>query len=314
MPIGEIRAAGAALEGIAVRTPVVVDAGLSAVTGALVQAKVEALQRSGSFKFRGAYTRLSRLVARRRPPGGVVAVSSGNHAAAVAVAARLLELEATVFMPDDAPALKRAVAESNGALVRTFDRGVADREAPARALAAELDAEFVHPFEDADIQAGQGTVALEFHEQAPGLDVLLVPMSGGGLMAGCASASATVAPGCRMVGVEPAVGDDWARSLALGERVRIDQPDTIADGLAVVSPGVATFEINRHLVDEVVTVSEAEIAAATVRCFEELKLVVEPSGAVGLAALAGSGDRFAGQRVGVVLSGGNIERDRLAAM
>ena len=313
-PLADIIDAARRLEGVAVRTPVVRDGELEATTGAEVHLKVEALQRSGSFKFRGAHTRLTRLVDRGAPPGGVVAVSSGNYAAAVACSAQVVGLPATVFMPTDAPDLKRSIAESHGANVVSFDRAIADREAPARAFADDHDAEFVHPYEDPDVQSGQGTTALEFDQQVPGLDVLLVPMGGGGLMAGCASAMSRLQPDCLLIGVEPERGDDWQRSLRAGQRVRIAQPDTIADGLALVCPGESTFAINRALVDEVLTVTEDQIAEAVGHCFDRLDLIVEPSGAVGVAALAAIGSRWAGRRVGVVLTGGNIAEEHLAAL
>lgn len=319
LTLDEIRAAAARIAPEAVRTPVVSSPALDRVIGARVLAKVEAEQRSGSFKFRGAYHRLS-IIPEADRPAGVVAVSSGNHGAAVATAAGLLGLVAHVFVPEDAPAVKRGIIEEAGATLHTFSRTIDDREAPARALASQLGATFVHPFEDRAVMAGQGTAALELFEQVGDLDALIVPMSGGGLMAGCGSAMRALVPGCRLIGVEPAAADDTRRSFEAGHPVTIDPPSTVADGLSVRAPGINTFAINRRLVDEIRTVTEDEILAAVELVAETLDVVVEPSGAVGIAALVsggvdgipvGSGDGLpagAGPRVGVILSGGNTDR------
>lgn len=313
LPLADIRAAGEVLAGVAVRTPVLRSAALDELVGARIHAKDESTQRAGAFKFRGAFHRLSRI-----PPAvrsrGVVAVSSGNHGAAVACAADILGVRATVFVPVDVAPAKLALIERFGAEVVTFDRSTPDREAPARALATETGATFVHPFEDRDVMLGQATTGLELHEQVCHLDVLVVPMSGGGLMAGCASAISQLDPDCQMIGVEPATADDTRRSFAAGERITIAQPSTIADGLAVTSPGPTTFEINRRLVTEVVTVADGRLVEA-MRCADELLARrLEPSGAAALAAVLVDPGRFADRRVGVVLSGGNIDPDRFAAL
>jgi threo-3-hydroxy-L-aspartate ammonia-lyase len=233
--LAEIRAAADRIADEAVVTPILHSERLDALTGATVFAKDESRQRAGAFKFRGAYNRLSQIPESDRPRG-VVAVSSGNHGAAVACAAQLLGMPATIHVPEDVPSAKRALIERCGATIVTFERSIADREAGARRQVAVTGATFVHPFEDPMVMAGQGTAALELHEQAGHLDVLLVPMSGGGLMAGCASAMRQLDPDCEPIGVEPAAADDTRRSFAAGEIVRIPQPDTIADGLAVTRP------------------------------------------------------------------------------
>lgn len=308
IPLDALRRAAATIAGEAVRTPVLADAALGP-PGAAVHCKAELLQRAGSFKFRGAFNRLSNIPTDERGRG-VVAVSSGNHGAAIACAAEILGIAATVHIPADAPDAKRVLIERFGAEIVTFDRDVPDREAGARSQAERTGATFVHPYEDPLVMAGQGTTALELFEDVGDLDVLLVPMSGGGLMAGCASAAHALSPGCVMIGVEPEVADDTRRSFAAGERVGIPTPPTIADGLAVTMPGERTFEINRRLVSEVVTVGEDAIVGAMRDFRERFGHLVEPSGAVGLAALAASGGRWHDRRIGIVVSGGNIDRER----
>lgn len=309
IPLHEIRAAAAAIAPVAVRTPVLRSAELDDAVGAVVIAKDESRQRAGSFKFRGAFTRLCAIAEAERHLG-VVAVSSGNHGAAVAGAAQILGLHATVHVPADVAPAKRALIERYGADIVTFDRATADREAGARRQVAATGATFVHPFEDPLVMRGQGTAALELHDQVGPLDVLVVPMSGGGLMAGCASAMRQLAPGCVFVGVEPDAADDTRRSFAAGHPVTIAPPDTIADGLAVTSPGATTFEINRRLVAEVLTVTDAELVEAMRVAERTLGRRLEPSGVAGLAALLAHPGRFRGRRVGVVLSGGNIDTER----
>lgn len=271
--------------------------------GALL--KAEHLQTGGAFKFRGAFNRLSQMTTEDRARG-VVAVSSGNHGASVALAAKILGIPATIFTPVDAPVVKRQLMDSNGANVITFERSIPDREAPARAYADETGATFVHPFEDPEIMAGAGTTGLELHHQVGNLDTLFVPMSGGGLMAGIASALHVLDPNCELVGVEPENGDDTRRSFEVGQPVTVPNPQTIADGLAVPKPGEMTFSINYHLVAEVVTVSEEQIVAA-MRRLHEAGEVVEPSGAVSYAALLEARPRG---KDAAILSGGNVDRSR----
>lgn len=309
----DIRAAAELIAAEALVTPVLRSDALDDLTGATVLCKDESQQRAGAFKFRGAYHRLSRIPLDDRP-NGVVAVSSGNHGAAVACAAQILGIRATVHVPHDVPAAKRALIEEFGAEIVTFDRAVHDREVGARRQVAETGATFVHPFDDLLVMAGQGTTALELHDEVGSVDVLLVPMSGGGLMAGCASAMHQLDPDCELIGIEPHAADDTRRSFAAGAIVRIEPPTTIADGLAVTSPGAATFEINRRLVDEVLTVSETQIAAAMLPVERLLARRVEPSGVVGIAALLADPERFAGRRIGVILSGGNIDDRRFAEL
>jgi threo-3-hydroxy-L-aspartate ammonia-lyase len=311
--LAEIRAAADRIADEAVVTPVLHSERLDALTGATVFAKDESRQRAGAFKFRGAYNRLTQIPESDRPRG-VVAVSSGNHGAAVACAAQLLGMPATIHVPEDVPSAKRALIERCGATIVTFERSIADREAGARRQVAETGATFVHPFEDPMVMTGQGTAALELHEQVGHLDVLLVPMSGGGLMAGCASAMRQLDPDCEPIGVEPATADDTRQSFAAGEVVRIPQPDTIADGLAVTAPGDVTFEINRRLVADVVTVTDEQLVDAMRITRDLLGRRLEPSGVAGLAALLDDAARYRNRRVGIILSGGNIDDARFGAL
>ncbi len=311
--LDDVERAAQRLAGVAHRTPVVTSRTLDERVGAQVHIKAECFQRGGAFKFRGAFNQISSLdeAALQR---GVLAYSSGNHAQAVAIAAALLGSRATIVMPRDAPAAKLDATRGYGAEIVPYDRWTESREEIGVRLADERGLELVKPYDDPSVMAGQGTVALELLEEAPDLDVLLVPVSGGGLMAGCATAAKALRPGVHMVGVEPAAGDDTRRSLAAGERVRIDVPVTIADGLQATEPGELTFEVNRRLVDEIVTVTDDEIVEAMVFLFDRLKLVAEPSGTVGVAALL-SGKLDAHDRsVGVVLSGGNVGAARFAEL
>jgi threo-3-hydroxy-L-aspartate ammonia-lyase len=307
--LSEIIAAADRIASEAVVTPVLRSDDLDLLAGATVYAKDESRQRAGAFKFRGAYNRLAQIPDRDRPRG-VVAVSSGNHGAAVACAAQLLGIPATIHVPGDVAGAKRSLIEHFGAAIVTFPRSTPDREVGARRQVAETGATLVHPFEDPAVMAGQGTAALELHEQVGPLDVLVVPMSGGGLMAGCASAMHQLDPGCELIGVEPAAADDTRRSMAAGHPVRIDQPDTIADGLAVTAPGTNTFAINRRLVSDVVTVTDEQLVAAMRLAARLLDRRLEPSGVAGLAAVLDDRDRYLGRRVGIILSGGNIDDAR----
>jgi threo-3-hydroxy-L-aspartate ammonia-lyase len=301
--IDDVRAAARVLEGVAHRTPPIT----SRTLGEHVVLKPESLQRTGSFKFRGAYNKVSSLP--RGTP--VVAFSSGNHAQAVALAAALLGSPATILMPEDAPPSKRAATVGYGADVVTYDRYGGDREALGAELAAERGAELVRPYDDPLIMAGAGTAALELLEDAGDFDTLVVPVGGGGLISG----SATVAKALgvrRVIGVEPVAGDDWHRSFAAGHPVAIDVPRTIADGLQTTRPGDLTWEVASAKVDEIVTVTDEQIVEAIRFAFDRLKLAVEPSGAVGIAALRG---RLAGHgRVGVIVSGGNVGAERFAQL
>ncbi len=311
--IDDIREAAGRLEGVAHRTPVLSSRTLDRRTGGTVALKAEVFQRGGAFKFRGAYNRISRLGPEERARG-VVTYSSGNHAQAVAIAAGLVGTTAVVVMPEDTPASKLAATRGYGAEVVTYDRYHEDREALGTALAAERGLTLVPPYEDPFVMAGQGTAALELFEDHPELDVLVVPIGGGGLIAGSATAAKALRPAVRVVGVEPEAGDDTRRSLEAGARVRLaGVPRTIADGLQVEIPGELTFAVNRRLVDQVVTVTDDQIVQAMAFLFERLKVVVEPSGAVGVAALL-SGAMDTGGRVGVILSGGNIAAGAFARL
>jgi threonine dehydratase len=303
--IADVRAAQARLDGVAHRTPVLHSRTLDARTGATVYLKAECLQRGGAFKFRGAYNMISALPpeARRR---GVAAYSSGNHAQAVAIAAGMLGSTAVILMPADTPEAKLAATRGYGAEVITYDRYTQDREALGAALAQERGLALVPPYEHPAVMAGQGTAAVELLEEAPGLDLLLAPVGGGGLIAGCATAAKALVPGIRVVGVEPEAGDDTRRSLAAGERVRIETPRTIADGQQADIPGALTFEVNARLLDGVELVSDTDILAAMAFLFDRMKLVAEPSGASAVAALLAGRVRAPGARVGVIVSGGNV--------
>jgi threonine dehydratase len=303
---GDVRSAAGRLLGVAHRTPVVTSRTLDARTGASAYLKCENLQRMGAFKFRGAYNRIALLAPEVRARG-VVAFSSGNHAQGVALAARLFGIPATIVMPSDAPAAKVAATREYGAEIVSYDRLTMNRGAIAAELAASSGATLVPPYDDPAIIAGQGTVALELCEDVPDLDVLIVCTGGGGLLAGCALAASTLRPGIAIYGVEPEAGDDFARSFALGERVEIPVPQTIADGQQTTSPGELTFPIVRRLCAGILTVSDDELRAAMRFAFERLKLVVEPSGASALAALLYGKVAAAGKRVGVVISGGNVD-------
>jgi threo-3-hydroxy-L-aspartate ammonia-lyase len=309
--LDDVQAAARRLDGVAHRTPVFTSRTLDGRIGASAHLKAECFQRGGAFKFRGAYNKIASLPehVRRR---GVLAYSSGNHAQAVAIAASLLGTHATILMPEDAPAAKADATRGYGAGVVTYDRWTESREEIGARLAEERELELVKPYDDPLVMAGQGTTALELLADVKGLDVLVTPVGGGGLIAGCSTVTRALSPDMRVIGVEPEAGDDTARSFATGRRVQIDVPRTIADGLQTTAPGELTFAVNRELVDEIVTVSDDQIVEAMAFLFDRMKLVVEPSGAVGVAALLAG--RIAGSRVGVVLSGGNVGAARFAEL
>jgi threo-3-hydroxy-L-aspartate ammonia-lyase len=304
--LDDVRRAAARLDGVAHRTPVVTSRTLDARTGAEVRLKPENLQRVGAFKFRGAYNTVASLDPAERARG-VVTASSGNHAQALALSAALHGIPATILMPEDAPACKAAATEEYGARIVRFDRYSSDREALLAELAEREGLTIVHPYDDERIMAGQGTATLELIEDGGPLDLLLVPVGGGGLIAGSATAATALCPECRVIGVEPEVGDDTARSLAAGRRVTVPVGRTIADGQQLDIPGERTFPVVRARVAAVVTVSDAEIVTAMRFAFERLKLVLEPSGASALAALLHGKVEASGLRAGVILSGGNVD-------
>lgn len=311
--IDDVKSAAAQLSGVANPTPVFTSRRLDDRLAAQVFVKAENYQRTGSFKFRGAYNRISRL-SPDELVRGVVAFSSGNHAQAVALAAQLLGTTAVILMPEDTPDAKLRGTRGYGAEIVQFDRYAADRDELVARLATETGRVLVPPYDHPHVMAGQGTVALELLGAVESLDVLVVPMSGGGLMAGCGTAARSFDPSIHLVGVEPETGDDTKRSLAAGERVTIPVPRTIADGLQMTTPGELTFEINQRQVEEVVVVSDAELVDAMRVYFDQFKTVSEPSGAAALAAVLSGRLDVAGQRVGVVLSGGNVGSDRFAGL
>jgi threonine dehydratase len=311
--LDDVRDAAARLKGVAHRTPVLRSRTLDELVGAEVLVKCENFQRVGAFKFRGAYNAASRLTPEQLARG-IAAYSSGNHAQAVALAARELGTTAVIVMPEDTPPSKRDATAGYGAEIVTYDRYTGDRAAIAEALATERGLTLIPPYEHPHVIAGQGTAALELLEEAGELDALITPVGGGGLIAGSATAAKGLHAGIRVIGVEPEAGDDTKRSLEAGRRVTIPVPRTIADGQAIDIPGELTFSLNRRLLDGIVLVSDDEIRDAMRFAFERLKIVVEPSGATPLAALlTGRAGRLP-RRVGVIVSGGNIDAGRFARL
>ena len=313
-PLGldDVRAAAARLRGHIARTPVLTAEAWDATTGFRVSFKCENLQRAGSFKIRGALNRLLTLSPAERGRG-VLAFSSGNHAQGVALAARIVGTTAVIVMPRDAPRLKVEATRGYGAEVVLYDRLTEDREAIARRLAAETGRVLVPPFDDYVIMAGQGTAALELLEEVPDLDVLVAPVGGGGLMAGCSTAARALRPGIALYGVEADTANDTWLSLRKGERVTIPPPTTIADGIRLTTPGALTFPILQTQLTDVLLVTDDEIRAAVRALALHANLVVEPTGAVAAAAvLAGKLPASGGAKIGVILSGGNIDPDLLS--
>ncbi len=301
------------LHGVAHRTPVFTSRTLDERIGASVFLKAENLQRGGAFKFRGAYNRLAQLDERQRFDG-VVAYSSGNHAQGVAFAAQLLGIPASIVMPSDAPAAKLAATRGYGADVVLYDRATMDRHVIAHEIAEERGATLVPPFDDAAVIAGAGTTAYELLGETGALDALFVCTGGGGLLSGCALAATVLAPQIAIYGVEPEAGDDWVRSLGAGHPITIPVPDTICDGMQTQAPGSLTFPIVQALCAGVVTVSDEEVREAMRFAFARLKLVVEPSGAAALAAVLTGRVDVRGKRVGVTISGGNVDASTFARL
>jgi len=309
----DVVAAAARIRGVAHRTPVLRSRLIDAQVGAEVFFKAEPFQRVGAFKFRGAVNAVARLDAGQRARG-IVAFSSGNHAQAMALAAQLAGIPAVIVMPTDAPAIKLAATRAYGAEVVTFDRFTEDREAIGAALAQDRGLTLIPPFEHPDIIAGQGTAALELFDECGPLDALIAPVGGGGLLSGSALAAQGMAPGCRIIGAEPVAGDDARRSLAEGRIVRIEVPRTIADGAQTMAIGDMTFALMRTHVETIVPVPDDALVAAMVLLAERMKLVVEPTGCLGLAAALAGGLGLEGRRVGIILSGGNIDMGRFARL
>ena len=308
-----VLAAARRIEAHAHRTPVMRSRTLDAELGATVHLKCENLQRMGAFKFRGAFNALASLEPQRRR-AGVVAFSSGNHAQAIALSASLLGMPATILMPHDAPAAKMAATRGYGGKVVVYDRYREDREQIGRELAERDGLTLIPPYDHPDVICGQGTAARELFEQAGELDALFVPLGGGGLLAGSALVRAALAPGCQLYGVEPEAGDDGRRSLRSGSIVHIDTPRTIADGAQTQHLGTLTFPIIRREVTDILTASDAELVDTMRFLAERMKLVVEPTGCLGLAAARRMGPQLRGKRVGVLLSGGNVDMARFASL
>lgn len=309
----DVQAAAQRLHGQAHRTPVLHSRSVDEWLGAQVFFKCENLQRVGAFKFRGAYNALSQLSAEQRRCG-VVAFSSGNHAQAVALAARMLGLPATIVMPQDAPTIKIKATRGYGAEVVLYDRYKDDREAISQGLAREKGLTLIPPYDHPHVIAGQGTAALELLEETGPLDALFVCLGGGGLLAGSALATRALAPSCRLYGVEPEAGNDGQRSFREGHIVHIDTPQTIADGAQTQHLGQLTFPIIQRDVDDVLTVSDAALVEAMALLAARMKLLVEPTGCLGLAGAKGMADQLQGQRVGVILSGGNVDLGRFCTL
>lgn len=310
--IDEVRAAAKRIDGVAHRTSVVTSSALDSIAGAKLFLKCENFQRVGAFKFRGAYNALSRLTDEERKQG-VVAFSSGNHAQGVALAAKLLGIHATIVMPEFASRIKLDATRGYGAEVVTYARG-ASREAIADRIKRERGGTIVPPFDHPDIIAGQGTAGLELLEDVPDLDVLVTPVGGGGLISGCATVAKALRPSIKVVGVEPEVGDDWSRSRAARKPIEIAEPDTIAEGLRTTSPGDITWPIADKLVDDFVTVTDEQIRGAMRALFSRAKIVVEPAGAAPVAAALAGKAGAAGSRVGIIISGGNVDPDTFARL
>ena len=302
----DVESAAREIAGIAHHTPVATSHSIDAQTGASVFFKCENLQRAGAFKFRGAYNALSRLSTadRRR---GVVTFSSGNHAQAIALAGRILDIPRVIVMPSDAPEVKRAATAAYGGEIVLYDRDREDREAIGRRLAAERGLTLVPPYDHPHIIAGQGTAALELLDDVGPLDVLFAPCGGGGLLSGTALTAATRSPGCRVIGVEPAAGDDATRSFRTKRLQTVHNPVTVADGARTPSLGALTFPIVMNYVSDMTTVDDPTLLRTMFHLWERLKLVVEPTGALGAAAAIHGQAPIEGKRVGVILSGGNVE-------
>jgi len=301
------------LQGVAHRTPVMRSRTADALTGAELFFKCENLQRAGAFKFRGAYNAIAALDTTQRR-AGVVSFSSGNHAQAISYAASLLEVKATVLMPSDAPAMKVAATRGYGAEVVLYDRYAEDREAIGRRLSDERGLTLIPPYDHREVIAGQGTAAVELIEEVGPLDLLLVCLGGGGLTSGCALAAKALSPGCEVWGIEPEAGNDGQRSLQEGRIVHIDVPRTIADGAQTQHLGELTFEIIRRDVTGIATVSDEALRDAMRFVAERMKLLIEPTGALAVAAALTAAVPVRGRRVGIVISGGNVDLVRFAAL
>jgi threonine dehydratase len=302
----DVAAAAERLKGVAHRTPIAASRTLDERLGASLFLKCENLQRAGAFKFRGAYNAIARLSPEERARG-VLTYSSGNHAQAIALASRLLGVSATVVMPENAPAAKRRATEGYGAHIVSYDPAKEKREDIAERMREESNPALVPPYDHADVIAGQGTAARELFEDVGELDLLVVPCGGGGLLSGSALSARKLSPGCRVIGVEPEAGDDATRSFTTGVLHTVDNPPTIADGARTPSLGKLTFPLILENVDDMVTVADDDLVRAMRFVWERMKLVVEPTGVLALAAALHGQVDVAGHRVGIILSGGNVD-------
>jgi len=309
----DVAAAAARIHGHAHRTPVLTSRTADAELGARIFFKCENFQRIGAFKFRGAYNALARFDERQRR-AGVVAFSSGNHAQAISLAATLLGMPAVIVMPHDAPAAKVAATKGYGAAVVVYDRYREDREAIGRKLAEERGMTLIPPYDHPDVIAGQGTAAKELIDEVGALDALFVCLGGGGLLAGSALAARALAPACKVYGVEPEAGNDGQQSFRSGRIVTIETPRTIADGAQTLHLGEHTFPIIRREVADIYTATDTELVAAMRFFAERMKMIVEPTGTLGFAAARRMRAELAGQRVGILISGGNIDLSRFAEL
>ena len=309
----DVIAAAQRLEGHAHRTPVLRSTTADERWGASFFFKCENFQRMGAFKFRGAFNALSRFDAAQRK-GGVIAFSSGNHAQAIALSARLLSMPAVIVMPKDAPAAKVAATQGYGAEVVMYDRFTEDREALTKRLAQERGMTMIPPYDHPDVLAGQGTAVKELIEETGPLDHLFVCLGGGGLLSGSALSARALAPNCRVYGVEPEAGNDGQQSFRAGKIVHIETPKTIADGAQTQHLGEYTFGIIRRDVDDIFTVTDEQLVDAMRFFAERMKMVVEPTGCLAFAGAIAAGKAVAGQRVGIVISGGNVDLSRYAAL
>ena len=313
LQFSEVEKAAARIKGVAHRTPVLTSTTANKLACAQLFFKCENFQRSGAFKFRGAYNALSKFTDEQRR-AGVLTYSSGNHAQAIALSASLLGIAATIIMPHDAPALKVAATKGYGAEVIVYDRYTQDREEIGRRLAQERGMTLIPPYDHPDVISGQGTAAMELFEDVGALDVLLVCLGGGGLLAGSALAAAAMSPDCRIIGVEPEAGNDGQQSLRSGAVVHIAVPDTLADGAMTTHLGLHNFEVIRREVDDIVTVTDAQLVATMKFFAERMKMIVEPTGCLAAAAAMHGAVAVEGKRVGILISGGNVDLARFAAL
>ena len=309
----DVEAAAKRLEGVAHRTPVNTSRTLDDRLGAEVFIKCENFQRMGAFKFRGAYNALSKFSPEQRR-AGVVAFSSGNHAQGIALSARLLGIPATIVMPHDAPAAKVAATRGYGANVVSYDRYTEDREAIGRRLADAHGFTLIPPYDHPDVLAGQGTAARELFEEVGALDALFCPLGGGGLLSGTALTTRALAPQCKLYGVEPEAGNDGQQSFRSGSIVHIDTPKTIADGAQTQHLGEYTFAIIKRDVDDILTATDAQLVEVMKFYASRMKMIVEPTGCLGLAAALQQTDALRGKRVGILISGGNIDLERFCEL